>query len=71
MLPVYGDSGCIKQKAPRFINMSQSTIDSIYERNYNAILFKDLKAGDFEYKVLKTEDAENFQSILIKFFAKD
>lgn len=52
-----------------YANLPQKILDSIYERNYNAILFKNLysKKG-FVFKILKTEDYKNYERIVNKFF---
>ena len=70
-VPVYGDSSCVKERPLNFRHLSQNLIDTIYERNYNAILFKQVKSADqFEYKVLANEDADDFLKIFNKFFEK-
>jgi hypothetical protein len=68
-ITVYGDSSCVLEKPPRFHDISQKIIDDIYERNYNAILFKNVKSAlNFEYKILATEDSEEFTKIFNNFF---
>lgn len=39
-IPVYGDTSCLKQRPLNFYLISQKLIDTLYQRNYNAILFK-------------------------------
>lgn len=67
-IAVAGDSLCLKRYKGHFVHVSQSLIDSIYERNYNAILFRK-KHGDYEFLLLKTEDAGRFEKIGTAFFS--
>ena len=65
------DTACasVSAKGIVLVHMPQKILDSIYENNYNAILFKHLHSTtDFEYKLLKTEDHESYMKITKKFF---
>ncbi len=64
---VYADSTCFKGKPARMSHLGQPVIDSIYEENYNAILFRK-KGEGYEFKILRTEDADKFAGIGEEFF---
>lgn len=68
---IYADSNCIgTQNKFQYKQLNQSVIDSIFENNYNIILFK--KAGRKINKILlKTEQSNDFNSIFKKFFLID
>lgn len=66
-IQVFADSTCFKGKPARLSHLDQLVIDSLYEENYNAILFRK-KGGGYEFKILRTEDADNFAGIGEEFF---
>ncbi len=51
----------------RYEHIEQKVIDSIYEDNYNAILYR-YDNGQLRTKLLKTEDNSSFMEIMNNFF---
>ena len=69
-ITIYGDSLCIpKQNFVQFSNLTQGTLDSVYEKNYNVILFKFGSNNNFKYKLIKTEETMKFKKIVFNFFS--
>ena len=65
---MYADSSCHdKEDITGFLNIQQNVIDSIYERNYNLILFKKVN-GKVQMRVLKTEESKHYYEISNNFF---
>lgn len=69
-IPIYADSNCTStREVAHFNHLSQRSIDSIYERNYNMLLIK--KENDkIRTKLLKTEEQEFFEKDINAFFGK-
>lgn len=68
---VYFDTACIsfRPKKGQYIHLPQAKLDQIYERNYNAILFKKKYFQDeFEFRLLKTEEHKKYMKICRQFF---
>ncbi len=69
-IPIYGDSNCTSTKeVARFTHLSQKSIDSIYERNYNMILIRKENNRLFT-KLMKTEEQASFEKDINQFFNK-
>ncbi len=65
---LYADTSCFNSKSKNVLFLSQKVLDSVYETNYNAIVYKNLNKGKkFKYLLLKTEDSENFSKIINEF----
>jgi hypothetical protein len=65
---VFADTTCVSQVSDiKYTYLSQSKIDSLYLRNYNMILF-DISNGKNDYYLIKTEESNNFKSIVGDFF---
>lgn len=66
---ILADTNCVKLPTSKIAFISQAKIDSVFERNFNAILFKNLNnSKKFHYLILKTEDSERFSEIVNSFF---
>ena len=65
---LYADFSCNdKSDINGFLNIQQNIIDSIYDRNYNLLLFR--KVNDrVQMRVLRTEESEHFYEIASDFF---
>ncbi len=67
-IPIYADSNCFKPKGnQKVIHISQSLVDSVYEKNFNLILFK-YEKDKLMVRILKTKEADKFGKIFIQFF---
>jgi hypothetical protein len=69
--PVFMDTNCIqlRPKGVSYNHIDTKMIDSIFERNYNVILFKNLNRPDsFSFEILKSEEYKDFMKITNKFF---
>lgn len=67
-IQLYADTNCLKPFSKKKINfLSQKVLDSVYEKNYNLILFK-RDRDKYDYKLVKTEDALKFMQIAKAFF---
>lgn len=67
-LQLYGDTNCVKNSVySNLRHLSQQTLDSIYEKNYNLLLFRkeNLKV---KVKLLKTEESSELKRIAGEFF---
>jgi hypothetical protein len=69
-IPVYSDTNCFKQNVLQIHYLPQKITDSIYDRNYNAILFKKLSNGNFECRILTTDESKKFGEIGENFFKR-
>ncbi len=68
-IALYGDTLCFPNKSSNFFVLKQAVLDSVYERNYNAILYKNLHQGDlFQVRILKNGESKEFQKIVKRFF---
>ncbi len=69
-VPLYADTNCLQPFLKKKINhLNQRVLDSIYEKNYNLILFK-REGSTYNFKLVKTEDAIKFPQIAKAFFEK-
>jgi ribonuclease HI len=67
-ITIYGDSNCVRKILLTHANhIKQSTIDSIYESNYNLMLYKK-RGSSVKFKLIKTEESENLVKIADSFF---
>lgn len=65
---IFADSTCTKfEENINASQISQSDIDKLYERNYNAFLLKSSN-GNLSIKILKTEESNLFNQITTDFF---
>jgi hypothetical protein len=70
-ITIYADSACgMDNRGIPFTQLSQRIIDSIYLRNYNAILVYQ-KGKDIRWRLLTTDESEDFLNITRKFFRED
>lgn len=71
-LTVYGDTSCFKPKGLfSFYQLNQKSIDSIYKRNYNAILFKK-RAWGVDFRIIKSgQESFEMKKIIKSFFNDD
>lgn len=69
VLPVYTDTNCLERSSvlKNSIHLSQSKLDSLYQENYNIILFKK-KLGKIEYRVINTDELLLFKKTREEFF---
>jgi hypothetical protein len=67
-IPVYADTNCFQLRPIHFFCLSQKLIDSLSQRNYNAILFKKTLDSKYKFEILKTDDSKKFGKIIRNFF---
>lgn len=67
-ISIYADTNCNSRTEIKSLKfLSQGAIDSMYERNYNILLLRK-KDEKLVTKLLKTEESEQFEKIIDKFF---
>jgi len=68
-LPLYTDTNCLPAASilKRCNYLSQQKLDSLYEQNYNIILFKK-RSGKMYYRVMNTNEVMSFKKIKEGFF---
>ena len=67
-ISLFGDPLCLSRNTLNFKTLSQKSLDSIFEKNYNIILFNFDTNNKFRYKLIRTEESLKFQEILKDFF---
>lgn len=67
-ITIYGDSACVKNiLLTRPVHIKQSLIDSIYEANYNLMLYKKEKSS-VRFRLIPTEQCDYLTKIADDFF---
>lgn len=68
-LKLYGDSNCVNlTDFPELIQLPQTLLDSIYERNFNLILFKRTTKSRFSFEIVQTKESLQLQKKISGFF---
>lgn len=66
---LYGDTNCISPISGLDVRfLAQRTLDSIYDKNYNIILFKWNRHSKFLFKLVETNKSPDIQDIAKSFF---
>jgi hypothetical protein len=67
-ITIYSDSNCVRGITQAKTNhIEQSSIDSIYESNYNLMLYKKQNSS-IKFKLIKTEESKDLLQIADSFF---
>jgi len=67
--PVFASSRCITAKdSINITELSQASLDSVYEENYNIILFKRTAGDQYTFRLIQTKEALRLREIAIAFF---
>ncbi len=67
-ISLFGDQLCLARNTFNIKTLSQKTLDTIFEKNYNIILFNFNTNNTFRYRLIKTEESLKFREILKDFF---
>lgn len=68
-VPVLADSSCFQDERINFKQFNTSSLDSLVEDNYNAVLLR-REGKRFVGRILRTEESSNFKKYIEEFFVK-